>query len=454
MDDISRAIYLLYLNPEGKKEELADHESIIKALKNIKVICNKEIDKLKNSQRDKLNEIFLQENRIKASEIILTIIELEKLMTDKFPQYKLEFDALDFFDDKLKEDFINNYPTLFYFFNKNLLTYRQLKDNFINNKLYDNNNEFYHTFYLWIFGLRIYSSINCINLEQLNETFNEYISNEIKKIIKNKTKRKEKFGTKWINVLLDNIDPNYEDNYILFVYKYIKKIIGDSSNVKPEFKEESISLLKKILLNLIKRVFNDSINDFLQKDISDKDSLLEFFKNADYQLKLEIETDVSEKYNEIIESELYVRELKPFYDKFISDFSSYKNDIKAECLKEKQFTENQFIKERERERTNLIDDKTIKMNTLIKEYQEAFKDIKDKLENSKSLKFNDIIRKFNIFVKSETSIEDLLKNTEQIFDDLNNLKINEIVENENNNGMSELIKDIDYIKNKLIKIKY
>ena len=454
MDDISRAIYLLYLNPEGKKEELADHESIIKALKNIKVICNQEIDKLKNSQRDKLNEIFLQENRIKASEIILTIIELEKLMTDKFPQYKLEFDDLDFFDDKLKEDFINNYPTLFYFFNKNLLTYQQIKDNFINNKLYDNNNEFYHTFYLWIFGLRIYSSINCINLEQLNETFNEYISNEIKKIIKNKTKRKEKFGTKWINVLLDNIDPNYEDNYILSVYKYIKKIIGYSSNVKPEFKEESISLLKKILLNLIKRVFNDSINDFLQKDISDKDSLLEFFKNADYQLKLEIETDVSEKYNEIIESELYVRELKPFYDKFISEFSSYKNDIKAECLKEKQFTENQFIKERERERTNLIDDKTIKMNTLIKEYQEAFKDIKDKLENSKSLKFNDIIRKFNIFVKSETSIEDLLKNTEQIFDDLNNLKINEIVENENNSGMSELIKDIDDIKNKLIKIKY
>jgi hypothetical protein len=77
-----------------------------------------------------------------------------------------------------------------------MLTYQQIKDNFSvaykSKKLYDDKNKFYHTFYFWIFGLRILSSINCINLDQYNDIFNEYASNEVKKIIKEKMNRKEK----------------------------------------------------------------------------------------------------------------------------------------------------------------------------------------------------------------------------------------------------------------------
>ena len=59
---------------------------------------------------------------------------------------------------------------------------------------------------------------------------------------------KKSFGTKYINILLDNIDPLYEDNNIISIYKYIKKILGYSTNVKPEFKEECIALLKDIFI--------------------------------------------------------------------------------------------------------------------------------------------------------------------------------------------------------------
>ena len=44
IDDISKVIYLNYLNVEGKEEDLKTHEAIIDSLKNIKVICKKKID--------------------------------------------------------------------------------------------------------------------------------------------------------------------------------------------------------------------------------------------------------------------------------------------------------------------------------------------------------------------------------------------------------------------------
>ena len=63
---------------------------------------------------------------------------------------------------------------------------------------------------------------------------------------------------------------------------------------------------------------------------------MKFFINPDSELKIEIEKDENEKYKEIIESELYVRELKPFYDSFIKNFSVYKTDIENESNKEKK----------------------------------------------------------------------------------------------------------------------
>ena len=47
MDDITKVIYLNYLNVEGKEEELKSHDTILESLKNIKPICKKKIDELK-----------------------------------------------------------------------------------------------------------------------------------------------------------------------------------------------------------------------------------------------------------------------------------------------------------------------------------------------------------------------------------------------------------------------
>ena len=58
MDDITKVIYLNYLNVEGKEEELKSHDDILNSLKKIKPICKERIDELQKMQRDKSNEIF------------------------------------------------------------------------------------------------------------------------------------------------------------------------------------------------------------------------------------------------------------------------------------------------------------------------------------------------------------------------------------------------------------
>ena len=97
---------------------------MINSLKNIKSICNDKIADLKENPRDKSTEIYNQKKKIKASKILLSIIDLAKLMNDKFPECNLEFDDIEFFTEKFENEFVDNYPTLFYFFNKNLFTYQ------------------------------------------------------------------------------------------------------------------------------------------------------------------------------------------------------------------------------------------------------------------------------------------------------------------------------------------
>ena len=45
-------------------------------------------------------------------------------MNDKYPECNLEFDDIEFFIEKFENEFVDNYPNLFYFFNKNLFTYQ------------------------------------------------------------------------------------------------------------------------------------------------------------------------------------------------------------------------------------------------------------------------------------------------------------------------------------------
>ena len=124
MDEISKVIYLNYLNIDGKKEDVKDNDSIINSLKNIKSICNDKIADLKENPRNKSTEIYNKEKKIKASKILLNIIDLAKLMNDKFPECNLEFDDIEFFSEKFENEYGDNYPNLFYFFNKNLFTYQ------------------------------------------------------------------------------------------------------------------------------------------------------------------------------------------------------------------------------------------------------------------------------------------------------------------------------------------
>ena len=50
------------------------------------------------------------------------------------------------------------------------------------------------------------------------------------------------------------------------------------------------------------------------------------------------------------------------------------------------------------------------MKKLIKEYQDSYDELKDKLDNSVILKFNNIINRTNTFVNRITSVDNLIKN--------------------------------------------
>ena len=89
---------------------------------------------------------------------------------------------------------------------------------------------------------------------------------------------------------------------------------------------------------------------------------------------------------------------------------------------------------------------------LIKEYQDSFDELKDKLDNSIILKFNNSIRKINTFVNKNASVDELIKNNEQIVLELNNM--NDLLEQENNDELLTMRKDLEEINNKLIKVKY
>ena len=217
----------------------------------------------------------------------------------------------------------------------------------------------------------------------------------------------------------------------------MKRIIAYSTNVKPEFKNECISLLKKELVDILKLVFSDSIDTFLNKGFSNPDKLTKFFIDPDSELKLEIENDVHEKYKEIIDSDLYIRELKPFYDSIVANFSHYKKDIETEAQKEKKFTEEQFIQEKERERIALINEKKDKMNNLIEDYKNKYGELNDKMKNSLLLKINEILRTIITFANKNSSIEKLVEKNKLIMEEFK--KLDELIEKESDINLKDKI---------------
>ena len=97
------------------------------------------------------------------------------------------------------------------------------------------------------------------------------------------------------------------------------------------------------------------MKDFFKREFKSDDKLLDFFKNPDFQLKLEIEKNINKKYHEIIKSEFFIEKIKPFYDSLISNFAVYKNDIEIEYIRVKELAENQFIQECEKEVNDIIE---------------------------------------------------------------------------------------------------
>ena len=106
-----------------------------------------------------------------------------------------------------------------------------------------------------------------------------------------------------------------------------------------------------------------------------------------------------------------------------------------------------------RKKKKIINDKKIKLNKLIKDYQEAYNELYDYIENPILLKANEMLRKIKSEVNENTSIEGLIDKSKYIYSEFKKFEH----ENETNNEIRKNILDIIYplesLKNQFIAIK-
>ena len=162
---------------------------------------------------------------------------------------------------------------------------------------------------------------------------------------------------------------------------------------------------------------------------------------------MEIEKGVIEKYSEIIDNDLYTKQIKPFYYTFISKFSSYKKDIENKSNEEIKFSEKNFIEKRQKEFKINVEDKIEKIKKLIKDYQIEYHNLEEIMENSVLLKINNITREFNNLVKENITPVNLYEKIKEIINEIKKISVSE----DKNNYIQEIIMTLEQEKKILYK---
>ena len=235
--------------------------------------------------------------------------------------------------------------------------------------------------------------------------------------------------------------------------KFLKKIIEFHFYVNAEFKEYSFKLIKEIIKLLLNLIFDNSLNDFINKSIFNSDKLMNFIINPNSVLYSEIYKNAQLYYKIMLEDFTY-KDFKKYYNEFVLEIPNFIIDIQNEIKKEKKFNINKFKESEETKKKNKIKEKTIRMKDCIKKYIFIYSEV-DNLKNSSLTKFNNIIRKINMWAKKDLPLEDLIKNNKMTLNQINEL--NELIENENEpdikNSILMTIDCLKEIENKLNLIK-
>ena len=406
--------------------------NIFDAEKNIKKYKN-EIINIYNERLSRNKEClrhFNRNNQLKQykkfndeNEIIKEILLLFKV-SEEYDENKIEYN--DLFEDlsflemgkdlKNNEDLFNNYPSLMFYLYKNLNITNYIKSKYSGKKLYENS-KFHYSFYFWIFVLRIFSSINCINFD-CYEKYNNYSIQTIQNLIISKLDKKEKIGKRWFNYVFNSVPFELENFNDIQVFQFIKKVLLLLKQIDERFYLLIDEEMKKILNELFTYILSDNLEELFQKNLNDNtDSLIKFLNNPNYYVYDIIKNFIKVKYNLLLNDVKYIQ----FKKNYLSLFSNIDNsfsEFKESYLNQNQTNFEKFKLKKENEKKTKAKNLEEKLINILNEYKILFEEIT-------KIKEENIIIKFNIFVskeKEKSSETYTVKDLESFYIEINKIK--------------------------------
>lgn len=240
-------------------------------------------ERLKNNQ-DSLNNLIKNNNlkqykNLSDENVIIKEIKLLFSIAEEFDknniEYNLSFEDISFLEKNKylnNNDLFNNYPSLMFYLYSNLNITKNLQINYNGKKLYENS-KFHCSFYFWIFILRIFSSINCINFD-CYEKYNNYSIQTIQSLILTKLEQKEKIGKRWFNYVFNTIPFELENFNDIQIFQFIKKVLILLKQIDDRFCLIIDEEIKKVLTELFTFILSDNIDDLFKKNLNDNSDLL------------------------------------------------------------------------------------------------------------------------------------------------------------------------------------
>ena len=312
-------------------------QNVIKTIFGNKVIIQNDHQWLKKFLKQQ-NKVLEEEKQI--LNIIYQVMEIAEKF-DTLKAYNFSFNDKKFLDNNWfnDEEFINKYPSLVYWICKNDRCTAQLRNIFDKENFQFNENS--NSFPFVLFVLRIMSSYESIKFDYDSILGNEicrYVGTTIRSIVKEKVEKKEKIGTKWLNVLLSYVPPEISDPNYKLINQFIinlSKHNFDKQEEKYKIKEEIL----KIIDIVIKMTFDDTFCDLLkikirsnnqriignnennensQNDVEKKE-IISFLVDPNVFISEKISLELDRVYNQIMELPAFVR------------LDQYVNDIKTKA---------------------------------------------------------------------------------------------------------------------------
>ena len=249
----------------------------------------------------------------------------------------------------------------------------------------------------WLYVLRKISSINCIEINDNENTIKKYIKEQVKEKIKNYISENKYIGTDWINLISSDISNELLKPTIRNIAIFFENLCYNIRNEFKKFEYEIISLIKKLYNNLIELVFNNNLVNLIEnKPLSSNDLLIKFIRNPSnyiYSIIKETICDIFKK--EFNKENKYLEEIDYFLNNGIIIYQEIDKDTKK---LNKSYKKKEYDIQLELYRKQL-DNQVDYLYKLINRYNEILEKINNRDKNNDSFKFQILDNEYKEIIK-------------------------------------------------------